>query len=455
MFCNQVIQKKTSYSAKIYYFAKQSENCTIVSYMCNFCKIYFYSSYYIESNGIRKFYENSINEKYIAFTNETVFEILLFKSLTMDIIYKHSSYSGFANAHNALFDNQNDDENDRNILIYKRLGECWLYYNLLIFVKEYFGKLSDFKAPFIQDLDSTLTKQEKNFYGHFKKKWLSHSYLKICEHPKCSSALNIDGNHKVTRLTCLCNSKLVTSEEFSSSAYVSCPKTPTRNSYYCDEHANSETSLPFNIDNRTEYIKINDIQCTPSTNIKESLKDSMKIHDAFLDKDDKILYLVSYAGKFVWLNEESLPKETLGSFLSYWNSSQEKEATESTCTVRKDMDYPCNNKTRTKGVLLAVYNCGIIGGYQEIFNNESLLQVSLFILDLLECTPKFIIYDDACHLHPYIVKNQKFTDDKLKIFQQKLFTIDRLHIHNHTRPICKTFNSNLFMELNGVNSVVM
>ncbi len=35
----------------------------------------------------------------------------------------------------------------------------------------------------------------------FIKKWSTHE----CKHPSCKRALNIDGNHKVTRLTCLFN----------------------------------------------------------------------------------------------------------------------------------------------------------------------------------------------------------------------------------------------------------
>ena len=39
---------------------------------------------------------------------------------------------------------------------------------------------------------------------------------KVCKHPKCKAALNIDGNHKVTRLTCLFNEICVNSTEIKS-----------------------------------------------------------------------------------------------------------------------------------------------------------------------------------------------------------------------------------------------
>ena len=390
----------------------------------------------------------------IALSDETVFEMLLLKSLTLDIMYKHASYSNFSNALNALFCNEKE-ENNRNILQHRRLCEAWLYYNLLVFIKEYFGNLLDFNAPYIQDLDMEIRRLNKDFYFHFMNKWMNHIDKKICKHPKCSIALYIDGDHKITRLTCLHKNNLKKSDEFDKEAFHSCPETPAPNSFFCHLHVNIEYNLPFEIDGETIFINVKDIKPTCTDKLKHVEIDKVKIHDTFLDEKDRLLYLLTYNKKIFWLEESRIPIDVLNNFLLLWKNSYVSESSES-CNIRKDIDsdIPCKNKTRTKGVLLAVYNCGIIGSYKEIFNDESLLQVSLFLLDFLNYIPNFIIYDDACHLHPFMEKHNKLKDERLKKFETLKFTIDRLHIHNHTRPICKEYSSEKHTELVDINSVV-
>jgi hypothetical protein len=189
------------FKAQKYFYDKKSEECYIISFKCKECETVYFPSYYVATDGLRKFYERSLEEKYISFTQESVFEILLLKSFTIDVVYKHASYSNFTNAHNSLFEHEKQSQDDRSLLFDKRLCETWLYFNLLIFKKEFDGTLKNFNAPFVQNLDDELKLNHQNFYSHFTKKWMHHQ--KDCKHPKCSLALNIDGNHKVNRLTCL------------------------------------------------------------------------------------------------------------------------------------------------------------------------------------------------------------------------------------------------------------
>jgi hypothetical protein len=111
------------------------------------------------------------------------------------------------------------------------------------------------------------------------------------------------------------------------------------------------------------------------------------------------------------------------------------------------------HKTRTKGILLAFFNCGIIGYHKEIFNEE-LTQVAGFFLEILDMVAKFIIYDNACHLKPFLDSHHNLTDERLKIYETKIFAIDRIHIYNHSRKECKKFECNNFKELQNINSVV-
>jgi hypothetical protein len=122
-------------------------------------------------------------------------------------------------------------------------------------------------------------------------------------------------------------------------------------------------------------------------------------------------------------------------------------------------DEVCNNKIRTKGVLLTAYNCGIICSYCEILSSESLTQVTQLLLDTISYStvfPKYIIYDNACHLSVYI-KNHNIGDKSKRgdILMKSKFVIDRFHIKNHVRDDChQVYNADLHKELFSVNSDV-
>jgi hypothetical protein len=229
--------------------------------------------------------------------------------------------------------------------------------------------------------------------------------------------------------------------------------TPERNSYFCKIHLNEDISLPFKINEETIYLDVRNI--LPSLP-REYVNDTTTahIHDCFVNQDDQILYLLKQNKKIFWLQEHDIPREKLRAFLSVWKISEERSMTETCCRVRKELDIPCTKKTRTKGVLLAVFNCGIVGAYKEIFSEESLTQVSMFFLELLDTTPKYIVYDNACHLEPFLKDHHKLGQARLLKLNDTKFIIDRLHIHNHVRQICKNFKCENYEDLKNINSVV-
>ena len=113
----------------------------------------------------------------------------------------------------------------------------------------------------------------------------------------------------------------------------------------------------------------------------------------------------------------------------------------------------------SKGVLLTAYNCGVICSYKEIMTSESLTQVTQLLLDTISHSflfPKYIIYDNACHLEAYI-KNNKINEKSKRgeILSNSKFLIDRWHIINHVREDChRNYNMGLHQELININSVV-
>jgi hypothetical protein len=64
---------------------------------------------------------------------------------------------------------------------------------------------------------------------------------------------------------------------------------------------------------------------------------------------------------------------------------------------------------------------------------------------------KYIIYDDACHINETVMKHKKIYEKLANID----FYIDKFHLRNHTRNVCKTkFNMKLNNEISHLNSEV-
>ncbi len=134
------------------------------------------------------------------------------------------------------------------------------------------------------------------------------------------------------------------------------------------------------------------------------------------------------------------------------------------CSSSKKFTLPCKKKTRTVGIFLAVYDCGLIASYKEIFGHETIKQATTFLLEIIEnisTDPKMIIYDDACHLAKYILnKNntgKRFDNstERAKKLSSMKFAVDRFHFLTHTNLWCKNnCNPDLFDDLIGINTSV-
>ena len=98
---------------------------------------------------------------------------------------------------------------------------------------------------------------------------------------------------------------------------------------------------------------------------------------------------------------------------------------------------------RTAGVAAAVRPCGIVVNFTEMFTCESPTQMYVFLVftfahgnDIQRC--KFVAYDRACDLYPFLCNIRKkgayFADYLLK---HAKFCVDRFHVAKHTEPCCK------------------
>lgn len=96
---------------------------------------------------------------------------------------------------------------------------------------------------------------------------------------------------------------------------------------------------------------------------------------------------------------------------------------------------------QTRGVLNAVFGCGVAASLKEMFGHESKTQVCLLMETLRESTQgriKNFGYDDGCHLHETLEKAAREGNELAQQFLRECdIFIDAWHLRGHTRPSCK------------------
>ena len=309
-----------------------------------------------------------------------------------------------------------------------------------------------YPAPEIQNLDSELEKIRPSLLGNFVSKWSKHTHSDEKKNLNCSKLINIDGNFKCNRIKCVFSGIEIEFKEYKN-IEIGCNKTPMRGSYFCQNHLNCEQRFAFSADDKKISYDVSQIK---TLHVKKS--EVKNVFDCFYDQSGKLIYLVQTQNDtLVWVDERSIYKEQLNNFISKKNKSDENQ--ELSCNTDKSKGV-CDFKSRTKGTVLSVYNCGIVTGYREIFGSESCSQILLFYLDIGEYMripyPKFLIYDDACHLKKVIDKNVIWEKSERAAFLKDIrLAIDRLHFGNHKDKWCReNLNPNNIKELDETNTVV-
>lgn len=114
--------------------------------------------------------------------------------------------------------------------------------------------------------------------------------------------------------------------------------------------------------------------------------ENLTIYDAFLDRNDTLLLLVDYSNDltetFFWVSSNQIISTKIENYIEQLKQFQLDQV--SSCNSSKMYTLPCVKKTRTVGLFLSVYNCGIISGYREIFGYETTAQVVAFLLYLID-----------------------------------------------------------------------
>jgi len=208
LFCKQDLQHEQVryHRATLVSHNSKIKSCKILIRKC-VCGALNYPCYAVKDQD-RKISLTILSQKYIALTEETVMEKTVLDSMLNDFVFKHSSFMGFAQAHDAMWSN---DEIRRDILVDKRLIETWYYFNLIKIYNEINGDLNGFSFRKMEDLDVMLAELRPKLFPHFVTKWSSHQND---HHQNCSKALVFDGNQKVKRMVCFYKEVFVDMEFF-------------------------------------------------------------------------------------------------------------------------------------------------------------------------------------------------------------------------------------------------
>lgn len=103
--------------AHVYFYSKPSRPCLNKGLKCRNCSTQYWYSYVVGKNGEKRFYEDACNQTFITFSNYTVFELNIFKSFDMDVIYIHSSSKKYCAAYNSLFNHNIQNENREQLIV--------------------------------------------------------------------------------------------------------------------------------------------------------------------------------------------------------------------------------------------------------------------------------------------------------------------------------------------------
>lgn len=165
---------------------------------------------------------------------------------------------------------------------------------------------------------------------------------------------------------------------------IGCIETPSRGSFFCGKHQNEDNKHGFRYRNGTTiYLELELIKCTTGKLKSENLI----VYDAFVDQNDKLLFLVNYSDVETlpfWKSEKQILASKINDYIEQLKSFKDVSTSDSLCNSSKQFTLPCNKKTRTVGVFLACYNCGIIAGFREIYSHETLAQTAAFLLYLID-----------------------------------------------------------------------
>ena len=105
------------------------------------------------------------------------------------------------------------------------------------------------------------------------------------------------------------------------------------------------------------------------------------IHDSYINLDEEEWFLCKLVNMDSpkWICANKISNQMREEY-----TKRKRNINAASCNTDKTAMYACDVKVKSRGILLAVTNCGVILSYREIFGSESITQVSNFYLDTID-----------------------------------------------------------------------
>ena len=108
---------------------------------------------------------------------------------------------------------------------------------------------------------------------------------------------------------------------------------------------------------------------------------SLFIHDSYINLDEEeLFYCETTNNEQKWYLAADAPIDIKTEFLA----KTRVNPFPSGCNTDKTISHACDVKVKTRSILLALSNCGIILGFRELYGSESITQVANMYLDMVD-----------------------------------------------------------------------
>ena len=157
-----------------------------------------------------------------------------------------------------------------------------------------------------------------------------------------------------------------------------------RGSFFCEAHKMIDNKQTFRYRNKTILFDLNTIK----PKIGKIKNENLIIYDSFINQSDVLLLLVNYSNLNsdpFWVTSVQIQASKVDNYIDQLKAFQKDDKLLSKeCNSSKQYTLPCDKKTRTVGLFLGCFNCGIIVSYREIFGHETLAQAASFFLSIID-----------------------------------------------------------------------
>ena len=342
---------------------------------CSDCKRKYYYNFIEDTEkNTRQF---RVNKKYFVIASGVGFTTDFLNKVSLDVGLGSVSFEHIAEIFNFQF-----GIIDSNMKLNKDIvEETWLIYRITMISKH---------VKWDRKIESGKYFCEKicmNQYDELKlavdSKWLRH----ICDEVGCKDrAIICDGNEKLFRYCCSLPANKKKGEKGEINKIQRCINNPSRG----NQNKKSNTLCQFHLTGKTHDVTTFDqIDYRPRT--------------------------------------RNLTRNLVEKFVS--NEG---------CKVETSLN---KYSERTAGMFYVVRSCGIRLSNFEMFTSESLSMVFTSLIDLFGVSPsendiKYVVYDRACDLSPYIERLAKEGNSIAENFKFLHYIVDIFHCEKHISPKC-------------------